>query len=248
MKKRFLWRWTAVLLALLLCGAARAETRATPIHECGDYTYVVLPDGSAQIVEWEGEEQNLELPGTLDGRTVSSISECAFYGCDALVSVALPGCIREIGDRAFGRCGALERVRLSEGLERIGDFAFYDCDGLTAVTLPDSLSSVGVNPFLGCSNLYAIGVSPHSAALAISNGALISRADERLICYPMALQALRYAVPEGVKTIGARAFDGALYLESVTLPDSVTVIGDEAFAGCTGLTATSLPVPAQQGR
>ena len=49
------------------------------------------------------------------------------------------------------------------------------------------------------------------------------------------------SIPEGVKVIGAGAFDGYTRLTSITIPDSVTNIDYEAFNGCTGLTSISIP-------
>ena len=48
-------------------------------------------------------------------------------------------------------------------------------------------------------------------------------------------------IPEGVETIGARAFGSCDGLESVSLPASLQTLGDEAFLGCSKLSAVSLP-------
>ncbi|MBE6356270.1 MAG: hypothetical protein E7058_04055, partial [Lentisphaerae bacterium] len=48
-------------------------------------------------------------------------------------------------------------------------------------------------------------------------------------------------IPDGVTTIGNRAFDDCRSLTSVTIPDSVTTIGDSAFSGCTSLTSVTIP-------
>lgn len=45
-------------------------------------------------------------------------------------------------------------------------------------------------------------------------------------------------IPEGVTTIGARAFYGCSGLTSLTIPETVKHIGSQAFYGCTGLTGT----------
>ena len=48
-------------------------------------------------------------------------------------------------------------------------------------------------------------------------------------------------VPDGVTSIGDRAFYRCSNLTSVTIPDSVTSIGDEAFYECTRLTSVTIP-------
>lgn len=49
------------------------------------------------------------------------------------------------------------------------------------------------------------------------------------------------SIPDGVKVIGAGAFDGYTGLTSITIPNSVTIIDYEAFTGCTELTSVIIP-------
>ena len=229
-------------LAMMISTAgALAGTPATPIHFSGEYTYILLADGSAQIVDWDGAGTVASIPRTLDGFAVTSISENAFADCEALVSVTLPDTVTEIGEYAFSGCESLEEVALPAGLRRIGDAAFYRCNALTGIALPDAVCEVGRNPFLGCANLFDILVSPDHPYLATIDGVLFSKPDRRLICYPMGLTALRYAVPRGVRVIGETAFEQGLYLEEVVLPDTVEEIGREAFCGCEALMKLDLP-------
>ena len=227
-------------LAMTVVGAC-AETAPTPIYDCGDFTYILTGDGSAQIVSWDGPDAELIVPAELDGHPVTSVSECAFYDCQTLMSVTLPEGIVEIGEYAFSDCDNLQRVSLPRSLSILGDCAFDDCEGLTAIALPDGLTQVGVNPFHGCANLFDIFVSPDHEYLSTIDGVLFSKPDRRLVCYPMGYAAERYSVPEGVLDIGAMAFDRDLYIEEVVLPKSLVSIGDEAFNGCEGLRAMNLP-------
>ena len=48
-------------------------------------------------------------------------------------------------------------------------------------------------------------------------------------------------IPEGVTTIGERAFAYCTGLVHVEIPGSVRTIGDSAFYGCTGLTTLVIP-------
>ena len=48
-------------------------------------------------------------------------------------------------------------------------------------------------------------------------------------------------VPDGVTSIGYRAFYERSRLTVVTIPDSVTSIGDSAFLGCESLTSVVIP-------
>ena len=153
----------------------------------------------------------------------------------------MPDTVREIGDGAFAACVDLMEVTLPESLISLGSAAFDGCEGLTRVCLPASLTSVGDNPFRDCGNLCAIVVEPESTELYIQNGALFTRTDSRLVCYPLGLFTSSFDVPEGVSRIGAGAFFSDLYLERVSLPESLTSIGDAAFDGCEALRTMNLP-------
>ena len=236
-----------MILAVLamLAPAALAVTPATPIYECEGYTYILQADGTAKIVCWDGREAALTVPGELDGFAVTAISECAFADCPALESIALPESVTSIGERAFMGCVSLGRVDLPEGLLSIGSRAFDHCEALLQVELPMSLVEMGDNPFRGCANLYDIRIAEGHPYLQLAEGALLSRPDHRLICFPMGLTTPLYRVPEGVEIIGANAFEQDLYIEEIVLPESVTAIGQAAFDGCEALKAMNLPASVQ---
>ena len=48
-------------------------------------------------------------------------------------------------------------------------------------------------------------------------------------------------IPEGVTRIGRQAFYGCISLTSFTIPESVTTIASSAFSGCDGLTSIIIP-------
>ena len=87
-----------LLLACLLPAAfAEEETVACT---SGDYEYVLLEDGTAQITDYTGNESELQIPSLLDEYTVTSIGDDAFRYCESLTSVS----VQEIryGERSGG--------------------------------------------------------------------------------------------------------------------------------------------------
>ncbi|MBQ3668261.1 MAG: leucine-rich repeat domain-containing protein [Clostridia bacterium] len=211
----------ACLLAflLLLCLPALAEEEEAEEHLSGDYSYVVLEDGTAEITEYSGSDDVLEIPSELDGLTVTSIGDIAFSWCSSLTAVTIP-----------------------DSITSIGDFAFFRCTSLRAVAIPDNITSIGDNnPFAVCTNLKEIYVSIEHPYLVTIDGVLFSKPDMRLICYPCGLKAKEYAIPQGVQIISNYAFDYCSSLTKVTIPDSVTSIYEGAFSFCRSLTEVTIP-------
>ena len=236
-----------LLLCALLSLPALAEVVETskPLTNgayatSGDYTYTLLEDGGARIIDYVGDAETLTIPAELDGHSVRQIGDRAFTACFSLTSVTLPEGLTAIGEEAFQRCESLTAIALPEGLTAIGDNAFFSC-GLTSIALPDSLTTMGANPFLGCSSLAAIDISPDHPVFAQADGVLYEKASGTLICYPAGKADDSFAVPEGTLSIGDDAFAGCFSLTSIALPEGLTSIGEGAFVGCFFLRTIALP-------
>lgn len=67
----------SVFLVLVLV-TFQIDTIKVSADECGDYTYSIS-NSSAVIIGYSGSEENLIVPSQLDGYTVTSIGECAFF-------------------------------------------------------------------------------------------------------------------------------------------------------------------------
>ncbi|MBO5502621.1 MAG: leucine-rich repeat domain-containing protein, partial [Clostridia bacterium] len=156
----------------------------------GDFEYLLLEDGTVSIVAYNGKEKDLTLPDTLDGYAVSTI-----------------------GAKAFSGNGKTTELTLPESITCIEDAAFASCRKLTAVHLPDSLQQLGANPFVNCAKLTDFHLSEEHPCLKVVDGALIDYAQQRIICYPSALEAASFTVPDGIASIGEDAFAGASALQ-----------------------------------
>ena len=238
-------------LCLLLCAflslpalaevAAVSKTLTNGAYvTSGDYTYTLLEDGSARIIDYTGDAEALTVPAELDGHLVCQIGDRAFSACFSLTSVTLPEGLTSIGEDSFQRCESLASIALPAGLTAIGDNAFFSC-GLTSIALPDSLTSMGANPFLGCSSLTAIDISPNHPVFAQTDGVLYEKGSGTLVCYPAGKADSSFAVPEGTLSIGDDAFAGCFSLTSIALPEGLTSIGEGAFVGCFFLRTIALP-------
>ena len=212
-------RFILLLLTLLLVCMAGCALAEEPIeYTCGDYKYILLEDGTAEITTYSGKAEELVIPETLDKYTVTSIGDYAFYYCFSLTSVTIP-----------------------DSVTSIGYYAFLNCTSLTSVTIPRSVTNIGANPFGNCKKLQKIKVSPDNHALATINGVLFDKLEKKLVCYPRVFTDTSYVIPQGIRSIGDYAFLNCTSLTSITIPDSVTSIGDFAFFDCTSLTSVTIP-------
>ncbi len=100
---------------------ADTDTSA-PSSPTGKFLYTV-ENGEAVITGYTGDDTALTLPSSIDGYTVTRISDDAFSS-DTLQSITVP-----------------------EGIIKIGWFAFRECSALRTVTLPESVKSIGYSAF-----------------------------------------------------------------------------------------------------
>ena len=217
-----------------LCHTAPAETAAPEILTAGDYEYVLLPDGTAEILKYYGHERELVIPSVLNGAKVTSLGDESFV-ISSPISVSIPDGVTSIGNSAFWLSLGLTTIHLPDSLLSIGNYAFESCP-LTSVFIPDSVISIGLNPFLGCDRLTEIVVSPDHPLLEINDGVLFSKKDKRLIWYPLSRTDSEYAIPQGTTSIGESAFTYCKSLSSVIIPDSITSIEYNPFQRCDNLT------------
>ncbi len=141
----------AALAMTMMCAGAMAER-----VEVGGLWYE-LSGATATVDKYTtGDKYNgaIVIPAEIEhnGRTykVTSIAVEAFWDCDGLTSVTIPGSVTSIGNRAFQDCDNLTSVTISEGVETIGLQAFYSCDLLESLTIPSSVTYIDSFAFEHC--------------------------------------------------------------------------------------------------
>jgi len=157
-----------------------------------------------------------------------SIPECAFHGCDKLMSIEFPDGLASIGKSAFAGCASLESVELPDGLTSVGNFAFEHCWGLEYIEFSNSLTSIGEYAFLDCNSLTDMEL-PDSVTFI---GACA-------FCECNSL--MNVTLPPELTSIEKGAFSSCECLTSVKIPKSVTSIGEWAFGRCDRLTSVDIP-------
>ncbi len=126
--------------AVITSGISVAEavevsgTASDPVEDANSgIHYAVTPEGEAQITYYTGSDSELVIPSEIDGYTVTSIADYAFYDCTVLTSVVLPETVTSVGAYAFYYCDALNTITIPAGTTEIGKKAFAQDTALADV-------------------------------------------------------------------------------------------------------------------
>ncbi|MDB4522830.1 leucine-rich repeat protein, partial [Akkermansiaceae bacterium] len=199
----------------------------------------------------EASSGELVIPDTIEGNSVTSIGDGAFFRCDGLTSITIPDSVTSIGAEAFNRCTALTSITIPDGVTSIGYSAFSGCSGLTSITIGNSVTSIGEFAFSDCSSLTSITIP--DGVTSIEDYAFAYCSASTSITIPDSVTSIgvgafeacqsltSIAIPDGVTSIGVQAFSGCGSLTSITIPDGITIIEDYAFSGCNSLTSLTIP-------
>lgn len=200
---------------------------------CDSITSVTISDSVTSIGENAFYNciflQNLKL-----GKALLTIGKYAFYNCYNLKEVTIPENVYSIGEAAFYGCRSMDTLKLGDQLKTIDKDAFYGCSSLTNIDIPKSVTSIGNGAFGGCTSLTEIKVDETNDVYCDVAGVLYNKAKTILTAVPGSMTT--YVIPDGVTSIGSKAFYGCSNMTNINIPESVDSIGFCAFGGCTSLT------------
>ena len=162
---------------------------------------------------------------------VTSIGNFAFYDNDRLKEIALPQSLTSIGHYAFSWCTALGKITIPDGVTELPYGLFSWCTELKDVALGAKTEKIDTSVFMLCGKLERITISE-------SNTHFKSTADGRFLLNKtgdtLVFGCKDGAIPDGVKKIGEKAFEGRTGLKEIDF-NEVEEIGEHAFAMCAGL-------------
>lgn len=211
------------------------------------------------LLGYYGTESNITLPNT-----VTKINDDALKGNKKIVSVTIPGSVKDIGNNAFQGCPNLEEIIFTNPDKASNNLiirinAFQNCPKLTKCEIPARANQVVGNIFKGCTSLTEIKVNANNPYYFAQDGVLFGPAlvnykpqyedAYTLQSYPAGREGA-YTIPsyvhdKKIDQIWTSGFEGASGLTDITIPASIGRLGTAAFEG-TGLTHVTIPDTVQQ--
>lgn len=238
-----------IAVTILFTMAAGMEFSAMA-QICGDYEYIVLEDGTAEITKYNGNVSDLTIPNMLDDYAVTRIGEKAFYQNKDISNLTISENIAIIGKSAFAECSNLEYITFPEVIFEIGECAFQLCDSLLTLNLPKGLTKIAAYSFDRCYALKSVVIP--EGVISIEESAFSSGRALKQVTLPSSLEKIKdYAfsycafttinLPKNLKSFGSRgAFSGSK-LESITIPDGIKELPWQLFSACSELETVVIP-------
>lgn len=256
MQKRHLMTLLALVLALF--ALVLLHPTASAAADSSD-TLVGANIKDGVLLGYYGLGGDIVLPNT-----VTKIDNEALKGNDNIVSITIPGSVKDIGNNAFEGCTKLERVIFTNPEETNENLiirlsAFQSCKKLTECEIPARAYQVVGNIFKGCTSLTEIKVNANNPYYFTQDGVLFGPAlvnykpqyegDYTLQSYPAGREGA-YTIPptvhgKKIDQIWTSGFEGASGLTGISIPSSIGRLGTAAFEG-TGLTHVTIPDTVEQ--
>ena len=194
----------AILFALLPLESLRVSA-----EKSGDYYYSVA-GSEATITEYAGTQNEINIPGKLDGYSVTGIGCFAFYNHTELISVRIPETVRIIAGAAFYGCTGLVSLNVPEGVTEIEPSAFAGTAWFD--NFPDGLVYAGKVAYK-----YK-GLMPENTEIIIKEGIKSISGFAFSDCEGL----VKITIPFSVKKIAEEAFRGCSHLTIRCYENSVS--------------------------
>lgn len=234
--------------------AAEAENTEPVEVESGDFTYIVGEDGTATIIKYNAQGEEVEIPETIDSVTVTGIGANAFMQKN-LKKIALPATVNSLAEEnPFAALLFLEEITVAEGNK-----SYATSDGVlftkdmkkiicypmmrkgTSYTIPDGVETLGIASIYS-TKLEEIIIPASVKTLGRhcfsfnENLTKISMADTTIedippMCFAECRKLTDVAFSSSTIYIDLGAFMNCSALENVTLPENLDYIGQSAFQG-----------------
>lgn len=199
--------------------AYKAIPRVLAYEPEANFTTVAVTEDTVAVTGYTGTNTEINIPRTIDGKTVVEIANNAFENKTTVTKVVVPSTVTEIGVAAFQSTPNLKEVRLSKNLNELSDEAFFN-SGLESIKIPAGVDSIIDSCFEKCHSLETVTFSKGLKTLGEN-------------AFKSCISLKTVVLPDGLESLGGSTFVGCINLESVTIPASCTTfVDDEIFKDC----------------
>ena len=199
--------------------AYKAIPRVLAYEPEGNFTTAAVDEDTVAVTGYTGTNTEINIPRTIDGKTVVEIANNAFKNKTTVTKVVVPSTVTEIGVAAFQSTPNLKEVRLSKNLNELSDEAFFN-SGLESIKIPAGVDSITDSCFENCPSLETVTFSKGLKTLGEN-------------AFKSCISLKTVVLPDGLESLGGSTFVGCINLESVTIPASCTTfVDDEIFKDC----------------
>ena len=204
---------------------SKVVTREYRIINALDESFLEI-DSDGYILSCSSTENEIIIPGSINGLTVKGIREKAFYSSDYSY-IKLPNTVTDIERYSFSKSINLKEF-VANGVTKISDYAFAECSSLRKISF-DSVKTIGKYAF------YKSGTQSSSVAYSVELPNL-KTLDE----YAFSESKIINVDMPSLTDLGYSAFYKCTSLKNVWC-NILSYIPENAFRGCSLLMNMSFP-------
>ena len=199
--------------------AYKAIPRVLAYEPEGNFTTVAVSEDTVAVRAYIGTNTVVNIPRTINGKTVVEIENNAFANNTTVTKVTVPSTVTFINVAAFQSTPNLKEVRLSKNLTELSDKAFFN-SGIESIRIPAGVTDIVDSCFENCPLLETVTFSKGLKTLGEN-------------AFKSCISLKTVVLPDGLESLGGSTFVGCINLESVTIPASCTTfVDDEIFKDC----------------
>ena len=199
--------------------AYKAIPRVLAYEPEGNFTTVAVSEDTVAVRAYIGTNTVVNIPRTINGKTVVEIENNAFANNTTVTKVTVPSTVTFINVAAFQSTPNLKEVRLSKNLTELSDKAFFN-SGIESIRIPAGVTDIVDSCFENCPLLETVTFSKGLKTLGEN-------------AFKSCISLKTVVLPDGLESLGGSTFEGCINLESVTIPSSCTsFVDNEIFNNC----------------
>ena len=178
----------------------------------GFYLEVKYKNNKANLLQYDGFDENIKVPEKIGNYTITQIGNFAFY---------------------YGKVYSVMNVRnveLPDTIEIIGNSSFYNLETLESIKIPKNVKSIGKSAFSNCSKIEKINVDSDNKFFVVNDGILYDYDKTKLLYFPTSKEMNEYNGLNSLLEIDDYAFYYTTKINKLILPAGIKNVGQYAFA------------------